>query len=199
LREFQQNPQPVLELLELLKDDPELYVRRSVANNLNDIGKDNPDQLFSTAQRWLEDASVERRWLVQHALRSAIKRGEAGALTVMGVGNKAQVELADVSITPARARSGGSIVISFAVRNMSKKAQRVLVDFQIHYVKANGQSKAKVFKLKTIDLAQGQTMVLGKKVTLAELTTRKHYPGVHQVDALINGRAMPLGSFQLLK
>ncbi|MES2623812.1 MAG: DNA alkylation repair protein [Pseudomonadota bacterium] len=198
LREFQKNPQPVLGLLELLKDDPELYVRRSVANNLNDIGKDNPEQLFATAQRWLHDASHERRWLVQHALRSSIKRGEPGALNVMGVGNAAQVELSDITVTPARARSGESVVISFVVTNTAADAQRVLVDFQIHYVKASGQSKPKVFKLKTIDLAKGQSLTLGKKVTLAELTTRKHYAGVHVVEALINGRVMPLGSFQLL-
>jgi hypothetical protein len=117
----------------------------------------------------------------------------------MGVGDKAQVELSEVSITPARARIGGSVAVSFVVSNTSKRAQRVLVDFQIHYVKASGQNKAKVFKLKTIELAAGQSVALGKKITLAELTTRKHYPGVHKVDALINGRVIPLGSFQLLK
>jgi 3-methyladenine DNA glycosylase AlkC len=198
LPQFQKNPQPVLELLELLKDDPELYVRRSVANNLNDIGKDNPAQLYVTAQRWLQDASAERRWLVHHALRSAIKRGEAGALQVMGVGSKARVAITDVNITPARARTGGSVAISFVVKNTARETQRVLVDFQIHYVKANAQSRAKVFKLKTVSLAPGESISLGKKVTLAELTTRKHYPGLHRVEALVNGRVMPLGSFTLL-
>jgi 3-methyladenine DNA glycosylase AlkC len=197
LPEFQKNPQPVLELLELLKDDPELYVRRSVANNLNDIGKDNPAHLYATAERWLLDANEERRWLVQHALRSAIKRGEAGALKVTGVGGKAKVSITDVNITPARARKGGSVAISFIVKNTAKNTQRILVDFQIHYVKANGQSKAKVFKLKTVSLGPGESISLGKKVTLEELTTRKHYPGVHLVEALVNGRVMPLGSFHL--
>jgi 3-methyladenine DNA glycosylase AlkC len=75
LREFQRDPAPVLALLELLKDDPELYVRRSVANNLNDIGKDHPELLAQTARRWLEGADANRRWLVKHALRSAVKRG----------------------------------------------------------------------------------------------------------------------------
>ena len=57
LRAFQRDPRPVLELLELLKDDPELYVRRSVANNLNDIGKDHPELLTATAKRWLRGAT----------------------------------------------------------------------------------------------------------------------------------------------
>jgi 3-methyladenine DNA glycosylase AlkC len=57
---FQKDPQPVLNLLELLKDDPELYVRRSVANNLNDIGKDNPAMLYKTARAWMKKPSPER-------------------------------------------------------------------------------------------------------------------------------------------
>ena len=92
LRQFQDDPTPVLALLELLKDDPELYVRRSVANNLNDIGKDQPGLLIHTAQAWLKDASPERTWIIKHALRSAIKRGEVGALAVLGFGQVAQVQ-----------------------------------------------------------------------------------------------------------
>jgi 3-methyladenine DNA glycosylase AlkC len=64
LRDFQANPQPVLALLDLLKDDPDLYVRRSVANNLNDIGKDHPALLTDTANRWMQNATEERRWLI---------------------------------------------------------------------------------------------------------------------------------------
>ena len=86
LRAFQKDPRPVLELLELLKDDPELYVRRSVANNLNDIGKDHPALLTAVAKRWLRGATPERRWIVDHALRSAVKRADAGALGALGYG-----------------------------------------------------------------------------------------------------------------
>ena len=67
LRQFQADPTPVLALLELLKDDTDLYVRRSVANNLNDIGKDHPELLTATAQAWLKDATTERAWIVGHA------------------------------------------------------------------------------------------------------------------------------------
>jgi len=186
LKEFQKNPQPVLDLLELLKDDPELYVRRSVANNLNDIGKDNPEQLYATAQRWLQGASAERRWLVQHALRSAIKRGESGALNVMGVGGEAKIAFTDVSITPARARTGGSVVIRFVVNNTSKQTQRVLVDFRIHYVKANGQSKAKVFKLKTIDLAPGERCASGGCTRQWQSNTFRGFPSVEMKTSLVD-------------
>lgn len=195
---FQKNPAPVLELLELLRDDPALYVRRSVANNLNDIGKDHPDLLAKTARQWLKGASDERRWIVQHALRSAVKRGEAGALAALGFGKSAEAEVTDARITPKRVVMGEKVNIAFDVTNTSQKPQRVLVDFCIHYVKASGKSSAKVFKLKVLDLAPGEKARLGKTVSTAEMTTRKHHAGKHRVEVLLNGQAQPLGAFELV-
>lgn len=198
LREFQRDPRPVLALLELLKDDPELYVRRSVANNLNDIGKDHPDLLFETARRWLQDASEERRWLVRHALRSAVKRGEAGALAAMGFGKAVNAEIGDVRITPQRAQIGSAVALAFALTNPTKQAQNILVDLRVHFIKANGKASAKVFKLKAVTLSPRETMIMQKKISLAEMTTRKHYPGQHEVEVILNGEAMRLGSFELI-
>lgn len=195
---FQKNPAPVLALLELLKDDPELYVRRSVANNLNDIGKDHPELLAKTAKQWLKGASEERRWIVQHALRSAIKRGEAGALDVLGFGKSAKVEVSNARITPKRVVMGEKVNIAFDVSNTSNKAHKVLVDFCIHYVKASGKTSAKVFKLKVLSLAPKETVQLGKTVSTAEMTTRKHHAGKHRVEVLLNGQALALGAFELL-
>jgi 3-methyladenine DNA glycosylase AlkC len=199
LRHFQLDPTPVLALLELLKDDPELYVRRSVANNLNDIGKDHPELLAQTAQRWLQGASPERSWIVGHALRSAVKRGESGALKVLGFGETPRVAIVQAQVVPQRALMGAMVEIAFDVRNTDSRAQRVLVDFQVHYVKANGQTRAKVFKLKTLQLQAGQMAHLSKTLSLAEMTTRKHYPGLHRVDVLLNGQPQSVGAFELLK
>jgi 3-methyladenine DNA glycosylase AlkC len=199
LRQFQADPAPVLALLDLLKDDPELYVRRSVANNLNDIGKDHPQLLASTAQAWLKDASAERAWIVGHALRSAVKRGDSGALKVLGFGKMAQVAVGGIQISPARPMMGRAVDIGFELTNTEPQTQSLLVDLAVHYVKANGQANAKVFKLKTLELAPGQTARLTKKLSLAEMTTRKHYPGVHKVAVLLNGHPLWLGEFELLK
>ncbi len=197
LRRFQEDPRPVLHLLELLKDDPELYVRRSVANNLNDIGKDHPDVLVETARRWLEDASEERQWLVRHALRSAVKRAEPGALDVLGYGSDAAVKIGNVRLTPKRPVTGGSVNVAFEITNAASRHQRVLVDLRVHFVKANGSASPKVFKLSTLDLAPGETAALKKTITLENLTTRKHYPGTHRVEVVINGRTHPLARFEL--
>jgi 3-methyladenine DNA glycosylase AlkC len=198
LRAFQKDPRPVLELLELLKDDPELYVRRSVANNLNDIGKDHPALLTSVARRWLRGASTERRWIVNHALRSAVKRADACALGALGYGSKAEVTLRDKRITPSRARIGGSVTVSFTLANARRKPQRIMVDLVVHFVKTRGTG-AKTFKMKALVLAPGAQVTVAKKIGLTQLTTRKHYPGAHAVEALLNGRRVALGRFMLVR
>lgn len=197
LREFQKDPRPVLKLLEMLKDDPSLYVRRSVANNLNDIGKDHPTLLVATARRWMKGASEERTWLVRHALRSAVKRGDADALAVLGFAESGDLLVRNVTITPARPTIGGSVRIAFDVANNARRAQSVLVDFTIHFVKANGTATPKVFKLKSVELAPNETARFSKTISLAEMTTRRHYAGTHRVEALLNGRSEALGAFEL--
>jgi 3-methyladenine DNA glycosylase AlkC len=196
LRAFQRDPRPVIELLEKLKDDPELYVRRSVANNLNDIGKDHPELLASVARRWLRGASAERRWIVCHALRSAVKRAEPGALAALGYGENAAVKPSRVIIAPSAPRVGGDVKISFELANRSRTAQKVLVDLLVHFVKARGTT-AKTFKLRAVALAPGERAIFAKRIGLAQLTTRRHYPGLHRVEVLLNGKRAPLGEFRL--
>ena len=198
LRAFQKDPRPVLDLLELLKDDSELYVRRSVANNLNDIGKDHPALVVTVAKRWLRGATVERRWIVNHALRSAVKRADLGALGALGYGSKAEVALRDKRVAPQRVKIGGSVTLSFTLVNKQAKPQRVMVDLVVHFVKARGTG-AKTFKMKALNLAPGASVTVTKKIGLRQLTTRKHYPGVHEVEALLNGRRVALGAFTLLR
>ena len=198
LRAFQQDPAPVLALLELLKDDASLYVRRSVANNLNDIGKDHPHVLADTCRRWLEDASPEREWVVRHALRSAVKRGERGALEVMGAGEEAQVEVTGAGFLPAKPRKGGKVRFAAEVVAAAEAEQKLVIDLAVFFIKANGQVSAKVFKLKTAVLKAGERVVVGKTIDLSDLTTRKHYPGWHAVELRINGAAHPVGGFELL-
>lgn len=198
LRDFQRDPTPVLALLERLKDDPELYVRRSVANNLNDIGKDHPVLLATVARRWLQDATPERRWIVRHALRSAIKRAEPGALSALGYGAAPKLAIERVRIAPKRVREGGQVAITFTLHNTGARAQSMMADCIVHFVKANGRSSPKTFKLKALQLAPGARVELAKTLRLVAMTTRKHYPGTHRVQALLNGQAFDLGAFTLL-
>ena len=164
-------------LLELLKDDPELYVRRSVANNLNDIGKDNPAALIETCRRWTQDATAERRWLIRHALRSAVKRGDPEALEILGYGQATAAVVRDVRVVPAVVPIGESVTFTVGLTNPGSTTERLLVDLRVHFVKANGRPSPKVFKLKELDLAPHASAELTKTISLAQHTTRTHYPG----------------------
>lgn len=192
------HPARVIELLELLKDDPTTLVRRSVANNLNDLGKVHPDLMIATCAAWLEGASAERRALVEHALRSAIKRGEAGALALLGYGGKPKVVVEDVRLEPKRVTIGGHVAVSFALRSTARSEQSLLVDLRVHFVKASGRGSPKVFKLKRVELPARGRVELTTKVSLAVHTTRKPRPGRHDVDVLVNGEVLPAGAFEVV-
>jgi 3-methyladenine DNA glycosylase AlkC len=195
---LEEHPERVVQLLELLKDDPATLVRRSVANSLNDLGKVHPGLLVDTCARWLDAASAERRALVAHALRSAVKRGDAGALRLLGVGQPPRVAIEKARFRPRRVAIGGRIAVSFTLRSTARSAQDLLVDLVIHFVKANGRGSPKVFKLRRLTLPAGGRAELATTISLAVHTTRTPYPGRHAVDVLVNGRATGLGAFDVI-
>lgn len=192
------HPERVLALLELLKDDPTTLVRRSVANNLNDLGKVHPALLIRTCAAWLERASAERRALVEHALRSAVKRGDPDALRLLGYGGRPSVVIDTVRLEPRRVTIGGRVSMTFTLRSTSRSPQHLLVDAAVHFVKAKGNGVPKVFKLKRIALPPRGTVEMSARISLAVHTTRRPRPGTHVVDVLVNGVAMRAGSFQVI-
>lgn len=192
------NPTRILALLERLKDDPASVVRRSVANNLNDLGKVHPKLLFDTCATWLDGASDDRRALVEHALRSAVKRAEPRALAILGYGRKASIAIDGVTFDPPRVTIGESVRVGFSLRSTSRQKQELLVDLAVHFVKARGEASAKVFKLKRVLLPAGATVELSRRVSLAVHTTRKPNPGHHVIEVVVNGVAHPAGAFEVV-
>lgn len=197
LRVFQDDPTPVIALLELLKDDPVEYVRRSVANNLNDIAKDHPAVVVDVARRWWTDADDQRRRLIRHALRTLIKAGAPEALDVLGFGSGSPAQMRAVSIEPGEVAIGDAVTIEIDIENPSTQPCGALVDLRVHFVKANGSTRPKVFKGAELQLDAGGTQVVRKKVSVKQHTTRTHYPGDHVVDVMINGRVELIGAFTL--
>lgn len=198
LPDFQKNPRLALPLLDALKDDTSSYVRRSVANHLGDIAKDHTTLAVDTARAWLRGATPEREALVKHGLRFLIKRGDAGALDALGLGHAVALEVRAARVTPARAPIGAKLRIEADLHNPRKQPQRVLADLKVFYIKANGETAPKVFKLQTLEIAPGDTVTVGKTLSLQQMTTRTHYPGRHAVELVLNGRAQPLGHFDLI-
>lgn len=191
LRALQRDPAPILPLLESLRDDPSDYVRRSVANNLNDIAKDHPALTVEVCARWMDGAPALRQALVRHALRTLIKAGDRGALAVLGFGESRGLRVA-AHITPKRVAIGGQTRVEVTVENPTRKRQRAVVDLAVDFVKQSKTSR-KVFKLRAVDLAPGESVTLGKTLSFAPMTTRTPYPGRHALGALVDGVEHALG------
>lgn len=184
-------------ILETLRADPSLYVRKSVANHLNDIAKDRADWLLDRLAKWPQD-DPRTVWIIRHALRTLIKQGDPAALALIGVGHGAAVTVRDFAVAPAAVRLGDRIAITAKIASDSPGDQRLVVDYRVHYARAGGKSAAKVFKLKTFELAAGDTVPLGISQTIRDFSTRRHHPGRHEVELIVNGRTMAAAAFDIL-
>ncbi|MFC6299885.1 DNA alkylation repair protein [Pseudomonas sp. CCM 7893] len=196
LAQVQADPALCASILDNLKADSSLYVRKSVANHLNDITKDHPDWVLSLIEGWSLD-NPHTAWIARHALRSLIKQGNTRALTIMGAGAKAEVNIRHLKVTPAVVKLGERINLSFTLESIANAPQKLVVDYAIDYVKSAGHSSAKVFKLKTFTLGSGEHHAITRAQHLRELTTRKHYPGKHAVHVLVNGEKLASTEFEL--
>ncbi|KHA71245.1 DNA alkylation repair protein [Pseudomonas chlororaphis] len=196
LEAVQADPQLAAGILDRLKADESLYVRKSVANHLNDVTKVHPEWVLDTIEGW----SLENKhtaWIAKHALRSLIKQGDLRALTVIGAGAKAEVVLLDVRVEPAVVRLGEAITLSFVVKSTVAREQRLVIDYAIDYVKANGGVSGKVFKLKTVVLAGFGEIAVIRRQLITDFTTRKHYEGCHALHLVINGTRISTKEFNI--
>jgi 3-methyladenine DNA glycosylase AlkC len=198
LSAFQRDPTPIIELLEHLRDDASESVRRSVANNLNDIAKDNPDLVIKVLRAWLRAAPRGRRWIVEHATRTLVKAGHNKVWSLLGVDAKANVRLTRLDVTPAVVELGQSVSIRLRLRSRSTDPERLVVDYAIHHVKADGTTRPKVFKLRKLVLGAGESVELEKHHAVRRITTRRYYSGRHVVDIRVNGNSLGKKGFELV-
>jgi 3-methyladenine DNA glycosylase AlkC len=196
---FISDPQLTLPLLEKLKFDEELYVRKSVANHLNDISKNHPELVVKVLDQWNKDAPQEHQnkiqWITRHALRVLIKKGYPGALKLMGVGAKCELKFHQLKIKEQKYRTGEVLEFEFSISSTAKKNQKLIIDYVIDFVKANGKHSPKVFKLKTFELAAGERVTLSKKHPLRKITTMTFFKGEHLLSIQINGKIFKTASW----
>lgn len=190
------DPSPAAKILENLKADPSLYVRKSVANHLNDITKDHPAWVLDRIESW-NLANLHTAWIAKRALRTLIKKGDRRALAVIGAGAKAEVRVEHFTIAPSALRLGEIFAFTFDLISLARGPQKLVVDYAIHYVKQSGATSAKVFKLRELTLAAAEKLTVAKRQRIQDFTTRKHHPGNHRVQLLINGEAFAEGAFVL--
>jgi 3-methyladenine DNA glycosylase AlkC len=196
LKPLVEDPSPTLPLLRRLMDDPSPYVRRSVANHLNDIAKDHPYLVEAWLQEHLPSATAQRLALLKHASRTLVKKGHAGVLKAFGVGEPFEGE-ASVALSSRRVKVGESLGLTLSLQATAKRTQRLAIDYAVHHVKASGETSPKVFKGWVVELAAGEAREFRKQHSLKPITTRVYYPGTHRIEVLVNGAPVAEASFEL--
>ncbi len=190
------DPSPTLPLLRALQDDPSEYVRRSVANHLNDIAKDHPALVAAWLEEHLPGAGKERRALLRHASRTLVKRGDARVLAAWGLGHQLRGD-ATLAVAPARVTLGGHVTLKATLTSRAAKAQKLAVDYAVHHVKADGSTSPKVFKGWVLELPPRATVVLEKRHSMKPVTTRRYHAGRHRVTLQVNGETVAEAAFAL--
>lgn len=189
-------PGVTVPILDVLYRDESEYVRRSVANHLNDLSRDHPEVVVDTARRWLDspDATTER--LVRHGLRTLIKRGHRGALELLGFA-PAVLDVVGPRLDGDFVPLGGSVRFTASIRNVGASAARLTIDYIVHHRKANGTRTGKTFKLTTRTLAPGEQIEVVREHSFRPITTRRYYPGRHAISLQINGVESDRAEFEL--
>jgi hypothetical protein len=191
------DPEPGLALLGALHRDPSPIVRRSVANHLNDVAKDHPDLAIASARRFAADDTGESSELVRHGLRTLVKQGHPDALEILGFTTDADVTVESFSCDPSIIALGESVGFVAVIRSTSIEPQRLVVDYVVHHVKANGATTPKVFKWTITDLGPGEVRSLRKVHPVRPITTRNYHAGRHVVELAVAGRKVARTSFEL--
>jgi len=202
LQEFVRDPSPTMPILELLKFDTELYVRKSVSNHLNDIAKDHPERVIQLLADWKTAAGAAHaekiEWIIHRALRTLIKAGHPGALKLIGVSHEAKIKFLGFKINQKKFKLGERIEFQFSIRSLSAKSQKLVVDYIVHFVKSNQSTSPKVFKLKSVLLPAEGEVVFAKSHHLKKVTTRVHYSGLHQLEIQVNGKGVGRVGWELM-
>lgn len=182
---FKKDPSLILPILEKLKNDESEYVRRSVANNLNDISKDNPDIVLEVAEAWYGQ-SPKTDWLVKHACRTLLKAGNRKALTLFGFGSTENLIVSDFQLDKKSIALGGKITLTYSLEVKGDKETKVRLEYGVYYMKANGELRRKVWKISEKSYQPG-SYAISKNHKFVDRTTRKHYPDRHCISLIVNG------------
>ncbi|MFT5824137.1 MAG: 3-methyladenine DNA glycosylase AlkC [Crocinitomix sp.] len=195
LHNYVADPSPILPILETLKNDPEDYVYRSVANSLNDISKHHPDLVLECCAKWMNESDTTR-WVAKHALRTLLKKGNQRAMQLFGFGSIQSISTNNFSLLDNQIEIGNASELQIAVTNAGSQA-KFRLEYAVGYLKKNGSHNEKVFQLRETTIKKGESLTFSKKVDFKDLSTRKHYVGDHYIDLKINGIPVERITFEL--
>ncbi|OMH30803.1 DNA alkylation repair protein [Motiliproteus sp. MSK22-1] len=182
---FKQDPSAIFPVIEQLKVDPSEYVRRSVANNLNDIAKDHPQRVLDWAEENIGQREVTD-WIIKHGCRTLLRQANARALKLFGFADPSHVEVRELVTESASVEIGQALTLSFKLLSQSKAIGLVRVEYGIEFVKANGKTSVKWFQVSETTIPEKQK-VYQRQHSFRQMSTRTHYAGTHQLKIRING------------
>jgi 3-methyladenine DNA glycosylase AlkC len=199
LKIYKIDPSPILPFLEILKNDKHLFVRRSVANNLNDISKDHPEFVVKILKEWNKDKTVNMQWLIKHALRTLERAGNKEALCILGyTPPPKELEVSKLSVKNINVELGGKLTFNFEIKS-KVKTPPLLIDYIIYFKKSNGSLFPKIFKLKKLLEMRTLQLEIEKEFCFKEISTRRYYPGEHTIALQINGKVYKSSKFTLFE
>lgn len=196
LKEYKQDATLLLPILHSLFDDPTEIVRRSVANNLNDIAKDNPDTVIEFTKQYIGKSTQSDR-TVKHACRTLLKQACPEALVLFGY-DSTDIDLIEFKVLTEKVSIGAHADFAFAIKNNSEKAKKIRLEYGLYFMKKNGQLAKKVFKISERLLAANELHRVQRKQSFKLISTRIYYPGIHQVSIILNGKEFVAKDFELI-
>lgn len=181
-------PEVSQQILGNLNNDNSLYVRKSVGNHLNDLTKHHSIFVINLINTW-DNNQKHTSWIIKKGLRTLIKNGDERVFKFLGYPEPSAITLNNFSLANKAILLGEETEFSFSLYNSAKTTVPLIVDYRVYYVKKSGQSTVKVFKLKETQIGPTGTIDVVKKISFKDLSTRKHYPGTHKIEILVNGVA----------
>lgn len=196
LPQFKKDPAPILPILENLLHDESDFVRKSVANNLNDISKDHPQVVLAFSKKH-QGKSKSVDWIIKHANRTLLKQGNPEALRLFGFGSTEKIEIEDFVLREDKIKIGESLEFSFTLKNTDTAPAKIRLEYGVYFMKANGSLARKVFQISERIFPAGSETKFVRKQPFKIITTRKLYPGEHRVALIVNGEEQEQTGFRL--
>jgi len=195
---FKRNPAAILPILENLKNDDAETVRKSVANNINDISKDNPEIVLSIIKKW-KGKNKNTDWILKHGARTLLKQGNEHVMGNFGLKRVTDIQISKFTLSDSSLVLGETLTFSFHLLNNETKDHKLRVDYAIYYMTSGGKQSKKVFRLTENNFLQQKTVIITKKRRFIDFTTRKHHSGKHHIAIIVNGKELAKKSFLLTR
>lgn len=197
IKSFKTNPNPCIELLQILRNDNSKYVQKSVANHMNDISKDNPNKALEVLSKWKKENNPNTNWIVKHALRNELKKGTLDALKIEGYSLSPKIKISNFLLSQKKIKIGDSLKFSFTITNTGKITESLLIDYICFFMKFNNKIAPKTFKICVRKIKKDESVLIEKTHSFKLISTRKLYSGEHKIAVFINGKIICEKSFEL--